>query len=237
MMGPMRTATRKALEVADRERKLLDLALEIIDEGGFHNLNLGALAERSGYSKGTVYNHFTSREDLLIELSAESARRQLDKFDRLLALHWEPAQQLYGLALVYVGQARVNPVLFECSVLARTRSVQGRASEVRLTRRAQLETQLATAVRGAVAAACPAGERGALTPELSLDLVRSYLVGYSLLEVLAEEFRWSQKGDAGDELAGMVAVLGALGWPEITLKRLHAVKVVVDTLLAEGRPS
>src|SRR2546423_13232580 len=118
-MRPMRTTQRKAQEVAERDQALVRLALGMISKEGFHNLTLGKLAQEAGYSKGTVYNHFTCREDLLIELSAESARRQLRYFQAIADLPWDGVTSLYGMAFAYLRHAAVAPVLFECSITAR----------------------------------------------------------------------------------------------------------------------
>jgi hypothetical protein len=43
---------RKAQEVAERERMLVRLALEMIDRYGFHNLTLGAAGRGGGLLQG-----------------------------------------------------------------------------------------------------------------------------------------------------------------------------------------
>ena len=51
-----------------RESALLDITQAIIDEVGYAHFNMDALVRASDVSKGTVYNHFTSKEDCLAAL-------------------------------------------------------------------------------------------------------------------------------------------------------------------------
>ncbi|ALG14648.1 TetR family transcriptional regulator [Kibdelosporangium phytohabitans] len=53
---------------ADRRRQLLDSASEIIRAGGTNALTLVTLADRAGVSRPVVYDHFGTREGLLVEL-------------------------------------------------------------------------------------------------------------------------------------------------------------------------
>ncbi|KFE47159.1 TetR/AcrR family transcriptional regulator [Pseudomonas syringae] len=58
----------RRLSKADRRRQLLDTALLIVREEDADRLTLGHLAVRAGVSKPVVYDHFSTRSCLLIEL-------------------------------------------------------------------------------------------------------------------------------------------------------------------------
>jgi AcrR family transcriptional regulator len=53
--------------LATRER-LLAAARELIEEGGYASASVAATAERAGVASGTLYRHFTSKEDLFVEV-------------------------------------------------------------------------------------------------------------------------------------------------------------------------
>ncbi|QWF80037.1 HTH-type transcriptional regulator BetI [Amycolatopsis sp. CA-230715] len=53
---------------ADRRRQLLATASDIIRSDGTNSLSLVSLAERAGVSRPIAYDHFTSREGLLMAL-------------------------------------------------------------------------------------------------------------------------------------------------------------------------
>jgi len=50
-----------------RER-LLQAAQELIEEGGYGAASVIAIAERAGVAAGTLYRHFTSKEELFVEV-------------------------------------------------------------------------------------------------------------------------------------------------------------------------
>lgn len=54
--------TKKQQAIADREVELIQLAKSLVQEQGFANLTMDKLTSASSYSKGTIYNHFCSKE-------------------------------------------------------------------------------------------------------------------------------------------------------------------------------
>jgi AcrR family transcriptional regulator len=70
--------TRK-LPRPERRTQLLDTARDILRECGADALTLGHLAERAGVSKPIAYEHFGTREGLLIALSEEIEARHVGK--------------------------------------------------------------------------------------------------------------------------------------------------------------
>ena len=58
-----------------RRDKVLQTALKMISEGGFHNSPMSELAERSGVAVGTIYHHFDSKESLIRALYASCVER------------------------------------------------------------------------------------------------------------------------------------------------------------------
>ncbi|OOG71634.1 TetR/AcrR family transcriptional regulator [Sinorhizobium sp. A49] len=78
-----KTAIRK-LAKPERRAQLLETSKQILRECGADALTLGHLAERAGVSKPIAYEHFGTREGLLIALSREIETRHTDKLKRAL---------------------------------------------------------------------------------------------------------------------------------------------------------
>jgi AcrR family transcriptional regulator len=57
------------LPAPERRRRLLDAALEVVDERGFHELTVQAVARRAGVTRPVVYEHFGDLEGLLLALA------------------------------------------------------------------------------------------------------------------------------------------------------------------------
>ena len=66
----MRTRSARA-EGRDARGELLNAALEVFAERGYENASVGEVAERGGYSKGALYWHFSSKDDLFYALLEE----------------------------------------------------------------------------------------------------------------------------------------------------------------------
>ena len=56
------------LPAAARRRQLLDSALEVFATSGFHATSMNDVAEAAGVTKPVLYQHFTSKRDLFLEL-------------------------------------------------------------------------------------------------------------------------------------------------------------------------
>lgn len=69
----------RKLPKPERRTQLLDTARNILRECGADALTLGHLAERAGVSKPIAYEHFGTREGLLIALSEEIEARHIGK--------------------------------------------------------------------------------------------------------------------------------------------------------------
>ena len=59
------------LPAAGRRRQLLGVALDIFGERGFHATSMNDLAEAAGVTKPVLYQHFSSKRELFLELLAE----------------------------------------------------------------------------------------------------------------------------------------------------------------------
>lgn len=65
----------EALDREGRRQAILDAALELFAERGFHGTAVPAIAERAGVGAGTVYRNFESKEQLVNELYRTWKRR------------------------------------------------------------------------------------------------------------------------------------------------------------------
>lgn len=78
----MNRLTPKKLEMQQREAKILDVARGMIVREGYHGLNMDRIAAGVSYSKGTVYNHFANKEEIIIALAIETSAKRVELFRR-----------------------------------------------------------------------------------------------------------------------------------------------------------
>src|SRR5580658_2925293 len=72
----------KQQEIDAREADLLGISRRLILQHGVQWLTMDRLAAATPYSKGTIYQHFTSREDILGALCIAMGELRLDMFQR-----------------------------------------------------------------------------------------------------------------------------------------------------------
>jgi AcrR family transcriptional regulator len=74
---------KKRLSWEDRHRQLISVALDFVRSEGADSLTLTKVAEQAGVTKPVAYDHFKTREGLLIELCAEFDEQQRAELKRL----------------------------------------------------------------------------------------------------------------------------------------------------------
>lgn len=60
--------SRRERERLQRRREILDAARAVFAEKGYSNATLDEVAQRAEYAKGTIYNYFASKDDLLLAI-------------------------------------------------------------------------------------------------------------------------------------------------------------------------
>ncbi|MCY3986229.1 MAG: TetR/AcrR family transcriptional regulator [Candidatus Dadabacteria bacterium] len=55
-----------------RRDEILRVAIDLFSEKGYHEVTMEEIAEEIGVSKGTIYNYFSSKENLYLEILKES---------------------------------------------------------------------------------------------------------------------------------------------------------------------
>jgi AcrR family transcriptional regulator len=59
------TATKNSELVRDRREQLVEAAVKVFEEKGFHNTTVRDIGRISGLTQGTIYNYVRSKEDIL----------------------------------------------------------------------------------------------------------------------------------------------------------------------------
>ena len=78
-VGTMETLGRQQLRTRETQARLLDAAEEIFVRDGFEGAQLDEIAATAGRSKGAVYTHFKSKEDLFLALFEHRTRSYIEK--------------------------------------------------------------------------------------------------------------------------------------------------------------
>src|SRR3954452_14258892 len=70
----MSTTPKRRLTAEERSTGILDAALAVFSQRGYHDASLDEIAGEAGVSKALIYEHFASKQELYAELIARNAR-------------------------------------------------------------------------------------------------------------------------------------------------------------------
>jgi AcrR family transcriptional regulator len=86
----------------DKRSDVMQAALEIIAENGFHNALTSLIAEKAGVGMGTIYRYFKSKDDLIhaiynerLAIARQTVRIDYDKTEPLKTRHLKLCRNLF----------------------------------------------------------------------------------------------------------------------------------------------
>jgi AcrR family transcriptional regulator len=138
----MSAVSRKEMIRNNRELELIDIAREIIEREGLSSLTMDKVTARCDYSKGTVYNHFLCKEDLLVAVSNEGLKDLMALFSKLDNFEGNAREQMIGLQLAYLYFSKLYPSQFLCILSVKNPAILGKTSEHRKQQQLALEIAL-----------------------------------------------------------------------------------------------
>jgi AcrR family transcriptional regulator len=127
----MGTRERRQREFAEREEQFLEQARSLICQDGLLNLQMAKVAKACDYATGTLYQHFASKEDLLLALNSHLVCQRVALFKR--AADWDAGsrERIFAIALGDVLFARQFPEHFRLMQYVFTDAVWHAASRER----------------------------------------------------------------------------------------------------------
>jgi AcrR family transcriptional regulator len=122
---------RKERERAAREELILDHAQRILLRDGFQNLNLDELAEAIEYSKGTLYLHFKTKEDIALAVVTRALKERADFFERALKFQGRSRERVSAIGFACCHFAKVYPDYYNVEMMLKSQSFWEKADEAR----------------------------------------------------------------------------------------------------------
>jgi len=90
-------------EIAALKRtRIVGAAIELFYEKGYENTTLDAVAERLGVTKPFIYSHFSSKAELLADISSRAITLSLEAIDSVIPLKLSPTEKLRTLGERFV---------------------------------------------------------------------------------------------------------------------------------------
>ena len=93
--------------------KLFDTATDLMIKKGFHAASVNTISEEAGYSKGAFFSNFSSKSELLLQLTQRFKRVEIDRLGSTLAAGYSAEQLTQGLN-AYIDTLKNNT---NCAIL------------------------------------------------------------------------------------------------------------------------
>lgn len=154
----MNTQTRRQREYLEREQRFIDCARSIIRQDGVSALTMDRIAELTEYAKGTVYKHFSCKEDILCGLCLDSLNHLQELFYRAQQFQGNNRERIICFALAYQLYTAKFPEEFDLLIASRTNNVREKASAERLQQMDQVDTLVLGHMRSIIEQAISAGD-------------------------------------------------------------------------------
>ncbi len=107
------TAPTTRLPAARRRKQLLDVALRVFADRGFHPTSMNDLAEAAGVTKPVLYQHFGSKRELYLELLEEVGDRLRDAIGKATSEAASPREQVQRGFAAYFRFVADNEAAFQ----------------------------------------------------------------------------------------------------------------------------
>jgi len=193
-MQPRPPAPR--LPAARRRRQLLDVALELFADRGYHATAMNDIAEAAGVTKPVLYQHFRSKRELYLELLEDVGGRLRDEIGKATSEATNPRDQVHAGFAAYF----------------RFVSEQRTAFQLLFGGGSRRDSEFADAVRGVEVSI--AESIASLIDVEGLEPAERRLLAHAIVGLAEGASRhWLMSGRAGepDELARLVARLAWAG--------------------------
>jgi len=139
--------TRKQRELFDREQLILDTAKIILNTEGFANLSMERIAAEVEYSKGTIYNHFKSKEEVITGISCRCISNLIELFSRARNHTGSNRERIAAVGIAQSLYAQLNPVEFQNLPLIKSQAIREKISEEKSNELLQLEQSITSIVK------------------------------------------------------------------------------------------
>ena len=105
-MARHKETERKQIK-SETRRKLLHAAADEIASLGYDGANINRISEAAGYAKGTIYNYFSSKRELMLALIDQTGKEHYEFIKERVEQDQDPVRRLecfFEAGFIYVEQ-------------------------------------------------------------------------------------------------------------------------------------
>lgn len=109
----MGIAERRLKQKEELRARILTTAWQLVKEEGWQSLSIRKIADAIEYSVSVIYEHFESKEAILLEFGKEGFGLLVNKIKQAKEKSNDPAEQLKAIANAYWNFASINKEYYQ----------------------------------------------------------------------------------------------------------------------------
>jgi len=148
---------------------IIDAALEVFAEYGYHNCQVAKIARRAGIADGTIYLYFANKEDVLVSVYREKMNEFITLLKALLQNYTAAIDKLTSLVNFHFNHLENNPSL------ANFMQIQLRQSEASI--RSGIAEQLKQYYQLIEKLVDEGKQQGSFNPQIKTKVAREVIFG------------------------------------------------------------
>jgi AcrR family transcriptional regulator len=145
-------------EFKQRESELIRVARTLVEKDGLTSMTIDKLVAACDYSKGTVYNHFIGKEDLLLAICNTCMQETHSILMRALNFEGNSRERILAAMVAYVIWAKLHPAELFTVLSAHSPSVTSCSSDERNEAHSICESELMNLFNIVIKSAIEAGD-------------------------------------------------------------------------------
>lgn len=223
MIQQIRKVKEKLCPVARREL-IVEAALKVIAKEGVAAMTMDKVVAQVPYSKGTVYNHFSCKEDLLMGIGNNALVILVSFFKKAATFQGSTRERMLAINLSYLIYAILHPDIFQSILCIKSPTVVQKASQSNQDRHTELELQIMAIFNNLITEALDNGELS-MAEGMSLEQVSfaNWAMNYGTIGLLGDDVSQCQ-GRNGLEIDREYfnhnnIVLDGLGWKPLRTEK------------------
>ncbi len=182
----MTTLTPKQQEIHRRQDQVLDVARSLFGRFGYLGLSMDRIAAELGVAKGTIYQHFANKEEIILALAVGTLEKRIGMFERAALFRGRPRSRMAAIGCAAELFVIRYPDHFELEKVLSCRSIIEKTAENLQRNKTAAELRCISLVGGIVRDAVACGDLELAEPvqpdQVVFGLWSATYGGYSILD-------------------------------------------------------
>ncbi|MDX1925140.1 MAG: helix-turn-helix domain-containing protein [Pirellulaceae bacterium] len=164
----MAKASRKQLEIQQREADILQISRRTLLEEGYEALSMDKLAAELGTAKGTLYNHFDNKEEIVLALVCQAMQVRQQMFGIAAMVSQKTRERMMAIGLASELYVQHHAEHFAIEQFVSNSTIRGKSKPERQELIRHFETQCMSSVSSIARDAIAVGDLS-LPPQLTVE--------------------------------------------------------------------